>query len=44
MPAPLERNVLVALVGRNDPYGPRGIGPILTAAIGLRPEALHLLY
>ena len=44
MPAPLERNVLVALVGRNDPYGPRGIGPIITAAIGLKPEALHLLY
>ena len=44
MPAPLGRNVLVALVGKNDPHGPRGIGPILTAAIGLRPEAIHLLY
>jgi len=44
MPAPLGRNVLVALVGKNDPCGPRGIGPILTAAIALRPEAIHLLY
>jgi len=44
MPASLERNVLLALVGKNDPHGSRGIGPILTAAIGLRPEAIHLLY
>lgn len=40
----LEKRVLVALVGKNDPASSRGIGPILTAAIGLQPVAFHLLY